>query len=79
MLSKEKLQRINELAKRAKTSGLTKKEENEQNMLRKEYLQTFRASFKNHLHSVTVVDENGNDVTPDALKESKRNKDNPLH
>ncbi|KHF40736.1 DUF896 domain-containing protein [Halalkalibacter okhensis] len=79
MLSKEKLARINELSKRAKTSGLTKQEEKEQQALRKEYLQTFRASFKNHLHSVTVVDENGNDVTPDALKESKKNKNNPMH
>ncbi|MCL7746598.1 MULTISPECIES: DUF896 domain-containing protein [Halalkalibacter] len=79
MLSKEKLARINELSRRAKTSGLTKQEEKEQQSLRKEYLQTFRASFKNHLHSVTVVDENGNDVTPDALKESKKNKNNPMH
>ncbi|MDT8862839.1 DUF896 domain-containing protein [Alkalihalobacillus sp. MEB130] len=79
MLSKEKLTRINDLAKRAKTSGLTKAEEKEQQVLRKEYLQTFRSSFKNHLHSVTVVDENGNDVTPDALKESKKNNNKPIH
>ncbi|WP_332697190.1 DUF896 domain-containing protein [Halalkalibacter lacteus] len=79
MLSKEKLSRINDLSKRAKTTGLTKQEEKEQQALRKEYIQTFRKSFKNHLHSVTVVDENGNDVTPDALKESKKNQDKPMH
>jgi uncharacterized protein YnzC (UPF0291/DUF896 family) len=79
VLSKEKINRINELSKRAKTTGLTKQEEKEQQALRKEYIQTFRKSFKNQLHSVTVVDENGNDVTPDALKESKKNQNKPLH
>ncbi|WP_227935906.1 DUF896 domain-containing protein [Alkalihalobacillus deserti] len=79
MLSKEKLNRINELSKRAKTIGLTKQEEKEQQLLRKEYLQTFRNSFKNQLHSVTVVDENGNDVTPDALKESKKSQNKRMH
>jgi len=80
MLSKEKLNRINELSKRAKTIGLTKQEEMEQKSLRTEYLQTFRNSFKDQLHSVTVVDDNGNDVTPDALKESKKSQNNkPMH
>ncbi|GAE34709.1 DUF896 domain-containing protein [Halalkalibacter akibai] len=76
MLSQEKINRINELSKRAKTTGLTKKEEKEQQILRQEYIKVFRNSFKNQLHSVTVVDENGNDVTPDALKASKENKNN---
>ncbi|MFC0558502.1 DUF896 domain-containing protein [Halalkalibacter alkalisediminis] len=79
MLSKDKLNRINELSKRAKTIGLTKQEEQEQQSLRKEYLQTFRNSFKNQLHNVTVVDENGNDVTPDALKESKISQNKRMH
>ncbi|WP_413381362.1 DUF896 domain-containing protein [Alkalihalobacillus sp. 1P02AB] len=73
MLSKDKIERINELSKRAKTVGLTKEEEKEQQKLRKEYLQTFRGAFKNQLHSVKVVDEKGDDVTPMALKESKKN------
>ncbi|NEU29274.1 DUF896 domain-containing protein [bacterium LRH843] len=72
MLPKDKIARINELSKRAKTTGLTKKESEEQKALREEYIQTFRNSFKNQLHSVTVVDEKGNDVTPNALKESKK-------
>lgn len=79
MLSKEKIARINELSKRAKTTGLTKNEVKEQQTLRKEYIKTFRQSFKQQLHTVTVVDENGNDVTPDALKESKNNQDKRTH
>lgn len=79
MLSKEKIARINELAKRAKTSGLTKSEAKEQQTLRSEYIKTFRQSFKQQLHNVTVVDDNGNDVTPDALKLSKENQNKRPH
>lgn len=71
MLSKSKLNRINELSKKAKTGTLTKDEVNEQQLLRQEYIQTFRSTFKNQLHSIKVVDESGTDVTPSKLKESK--------
>lgn len=75
MLSKDKIARINELANKAKTEGLTEKEASEQKKLRQEYLQTFRKSMTNSLHSVKIVDPEGNDVTPKKLKESqKRNK-----
>ncbi len=74
MLSSEKLKRINELSKKAKASGLTMEESKEQQQLRQEYIQTFRSSFSNHLHSIKVVDEEGNDVTPTKLKESKQAK-----
>jgi uncharacterized protein YnzC (UPF0291/DUF896 family) len=71
MLSQEKIARINELAKKAKTSGLTAKEAEEQKRLRQEYLKALRESFTNTLHSVKIIDPNGNDVTPKKLKESK--------
>jgi uncharacterized protein YnzC (UPF0291/DUF896 family) len=75
MLSKDKIARINELANKAKTEGLTEKEASEQKKLRQEYLQTFRKSMTNSLHSVKIVDPEGNDVTPKKLKDSqKRNK-----
>ncbi|WP_019152674.1 DUF896 domain-containing protein [Robertmurraya massiliosenegalensis] len=69
MLSKEKLARINELAKKAKQGSLTEEEAKEQSMLRKEYLETFRSSMLNTLKGVTVIDPKGNDVTPKKLKE----------
>ncbi|MEH7382621.1 DUF896 domain-containing protein [Bacillus sp. JJ1533] len=72
MLSKDKLNRINALAKKAKSVGLSDKEKEEQQELRQEYLRVFRSSMTNTLHSVTVVDPEGNDVTPEKLKESKR-------
>lgn len=75
MLPKHKLNRINELSRKAKSEGLTEKEAKEQTTLRKEYLQVFRSSMLNTLDSVKIIDPKGNDVTPDKLKErQKRNK-----
>ncbi|MBB5323566.1 uncharacterized protein YnzC (UPF0291/DUF896 family) [Anoxybacillus tepidamans] len=72
MLSKQKIARINELAKKAKTSGLTAEERIEQQQLRTEYLQAFRQAMTDTLHSVTIIDPNGNDVTPKKLKERQK-------
>ena len=74
MLSKDKLARINELAKKAKTSRLTVEEAKEQTALRAEYLHTFRSSMLNTLQGVTIVDPLGNDVTPKKLKRMKDKK-----
>lgn len=71
MLEKDKMARINELANKAKSEGLTAAEKEEQVALRQEYLRVFRGQFENHLHGVTVIDMEGNDVTPEKLKKSK--------
>ena len=72
MISKEKLARINQLAKKAKETGLTEIEAKEQSKLRGEYLQGFRSSMLNTLKSVKVIDTEGNDVTPEKLKREQR-------
>ncbi|MBO8155139.1 MAG: DUF896 domain-containing protein [Bacillaceae bacterium] len=72
MISKEKINRINELARKSKAEGLTEEEKQEQQKLRQEYLKSVRASFKNQLTSIKIVDPLGNDVTPEKLKELKR-------
>jgi uncharacterized protein YnzC (UPF0291/DUF896 family) len=69
MLPKEQMARINELAKKAKTTGLTELEAKEQSKLRKSYLETFRSSMLNTLTSVKIVDPKGTDVTPQKLKD----------
>ncbi|MFD2657109.1 MULTISPECIES: DUF896 domain-containing protein [Gracilibacillus] len=74
MLSKEKIARINELANKAKTEGLSDEEKQEQKSLREAYLKNVRKSFKNHMKGMTVVDPNGNDVTPEKLKRLKEKK-----
>lgn len=72
MLSREKLNRINELARKAKEKGLTIEEAKEQSKLRKEYLQAFRSSMLNTLKGVTIMDPEGTDVTPKKLKELQK-------
>jgi len=74
MISKKELERINELARKSKEEGLTKKEKSEQYTLRQAYLKEIRQSFKNQLHSVKVIDPEGTDVTPQKLKD-EQNKD----
>jgi uncharacterized protein YnzC (UPF0291/DUF896 family) len=78
MISQEKLARINHLSKKSKEVGLTGVEAEEQKRLREEYLKAFRGQMVDHLHSIKVVDETGNDITPGKLKKSKKNRKN-LH
>ncbi|MTV20495.1 DUF896 domain-containing protein [Staphylococcus delphini] len=72
MLSKEKLNRINELANKKKSEGLTETEVKEQSQLRSEYLEVFRSSFKSQIENTKVIDPDGNDVTPEKLKEVQK-------
>ena len=74
MLSKEKLQRINELTRKAKAGVLTEGEAKERTALRKEYLDTFRATMRHNIENLKIVDPEGNDVTPDKIKQLKSNK-----
>lgn len=67
------LDRINELARKKKTVGLTEEETIEQAALRKEYIKQFRAGFEQHLTSIKVVDPEGNDITPRKIKEKRMN------
>lgn len=72
---KEIIKRINELANKSKTVGLSQEEKEEQNRLRQEYLATFRGNFKETLMNVKVVDGEGNDITPEKLiKEQNKRK-----
>lgn len=74
MLSKEKIARINELSKKAKAGALTEEEAKERSILRKEYLDSFRSSFRNTIENVQIIDATGNDVTPDKIKKIQQNK-----
>ena len=69
MLTAEKLNRLNELAKKKKLGTITDEELKEQQALREEYLVTFRESMKNTIENVRVIDPNGEDVTHEKLKQ----------
>lgn len=65
MLKKEKLERINHLARKAKEHGLTEEEKTEQEALRKEYIEKFKEHFKNHLNRIKFIE----DLTEEELAE----------
>ncbi len=56
----EKIQRINELAKKAKAEGLTPEEVQERDALRREYISEFRQSLISQLDNTYIMDEQGN-------------------
>lgn len=72
MLTPEQLDRINFLSRKSKTEGLTNEEINEQQVLRQAYIQAFRQSFKSQMMGLKVVDPEGNDVTPEKLKQEQQ-------
>lgn len=53
-MEQSKINRINELAKIAKTKGLTESEVAERDELRKEYLAAIRANFKATLDNIEI-------------------------
>ncbi len=65
MIEKEKLDRINALARKKKTVGLTEEETKEQAILREEYLAAFRADFIGIMENVRVVEPDGTVIKPE--------------
>ena len=55
-VSKEQLDRINELAHKKKSVGLTEEELAEQKVLYKIFLDDFRARFKQQLECIEIVE-----------------------
>lgn len=58
-MEKSKLERINELAKKAKEGPLTEDELAERDKLRKEYIAGFRANLKATLDNTVIVEPDG--------------------
>lgn len=59
-MTSDKIQRINALANKAKTEGLTPEEQQEQATLRQEYINEFRQSLISQLDNTYIMDEQGN-------------------
>lgn len=51
------VRRINELARKAKGEGLTAEEKEEQSMLRRKYIDAFKASLRSQLDNIKLVDK----------------------
>lgn len=56
MITSEMIQRINALARKQKTEGLTPQEKSEQVRLRQAYLKAIRGAVKQQLDQVQIVD-----------------------
>ena len=59
-MDQKKIDRINELAKKAKAEGLTEAEVQERAVLRREYIDSVVGNLKGHLDNTYFVDEKGN-------------------
>ena len=62
-MNQKRLDRINELARKQKTIGLTDEEKAEQKKLREEYLADFRKTQRGQLENISFVEADGT-ITP---------------
>ena len=58
-MEKQKVERINALAHASKERELTPEEKAEQAVLRRAYIDSFKASLEGQLNSITVVEKDG--------------------
>lgn len=55
----EKIERINELARKSKTEGLNDIEKKEQKLLRAEYIASIRGNLRSQLNNISIQEEDG--------------------
>ena len=58
-MTEEKIARINALAQKSKTAGLTEAEKAEQQTLRQEYLADVKASLRAQLNNTSIQEPDG--------------------
>ena len=71
MITQEKIDRINELARKSKSVGLTEHEKEEQKILRREYVDAFKASLVSQIDNTVIVRPDG---SREKLSDKKKNK-----
>ena len=58
-MEQSKIERIKELARRAKAEGLTEAEKKEQDLLRKEYIANIRRNLRAQLDNIDLLNPDG--------------------
>ena len=58
-MTEEKIARINELYKKSKAEGLTEVEKKEQQILRREFIDSFRNNLRGHLDNISIQEPDG--------------------
>jgi uncharacterized protein YnzC (UPF0291/DUF896 family) len=69
LVTPEMIERINELARKKKTTGLNEDEQAEQKVLYREYIEAFKANLRAQLEMIEVVDEVAEDVVDEMVEE----------
>lgn len=60
MITQEMIDRINELARKKKTAGLSEEEKAEQQVLYRKYIDAFKTNLKAQLDMIEVADDTKN-------------------
>lgn len=55
----QKVKRINELYHKSKADGLTQEEKKEQQILRKEYVESFKRNMRGQLNNISIQEKDG--------------------
>ena len=71
-MEKEKIARINELARRQKETGLTEDEAAEQKLLRQEYITEYREALRAQLENTYII-------LPDGTKKKLEKKNRSMN
>ena len=71
-MDKEKIARINELARRQRETGLTEDEAKEQKLLRQEYITEYREALRAQLENTYII-------LPDGTKKKLEKKNRPIN
>lgn len=58
-MDEQKIKRINELARKSKSEGLTEEERKEQKILRQEYIDAVRRNLKSQLDNIDMQEKDG--------------------
>lgn len=58
-MTEEKIQRINELARKSKSEGLTEEEKAEQQVLRREFIDDFKRNLRGQLDNISIKEADG--------------------
>ena len=62
MITDEQVQRINALARKSRTEGLTEEEKAEQASLRRAYIDAVKASLESHLENTYIQEADGSET-----------------
>lgn len=72
-MTEEKIKRINELARKQKSEGLTEEEKQEQYALRREYIESYKRSLIAQLENTYILEKDG------TKRKVKCKDENPLN